>query len=88
MAGTRIISPNQVTLTKKEKQEGNMKEISRDWPIGFAMELSMNETAMEFFSNLPKDQKEQLVEQSRQVKSKSEMHELVDSIPNRCEQIK
>lgn len=59
-----------------------MKNNAHDWPIGFAMELAMNETAMEFFSELPKDRKEEIVEKSRHVKSKTEMEKLVESIKN------
>ena len=59
-----------------------MENKAHDWPIGFAMELSMNETAMEFFAELPKEKKREVIEKSRQVKSKYEMEQLVDSIKN------
>ena len=59
-----------------------MNDNAHEWPIGFAMELAMNETAMEFFSELPKDRKEEIIEKSRHVKSKTEMKKLVESIKN------
>lgn len=57
-----------------------MDNNSHEWPIGFAMELAMNETAMEFYAQLPEREKKAVVERSRHVKSKSEMEKLVDSI--------
>lgn len=55
-----------------------MKE--EKWPIGFAMSMAMNETAMQRFGTMTEGEKKQIVDKSRQVESKSEMETLVDGI--------
>lgn len=49
-------------------------------PVGFAMALAMNQTALEKFGAMPQDKKEALVERAHNVRSKSQMHELVEEI--------
>lgn len=51
-------------------------------PVGFAMALAMNETALEKFGTMPKEQKQMLVDRAHNVRSKKEMHELVEGIGN------
>lgn len=52
----------------------------RDLPLGFGMALMQNEKAFARFSAMTPTQKQQIVEQTRAVSSKSEMQSLVSSI--------
>ena len=49
-------------------------------PIGLAMALAMNEPAMKKFESLSPAEKESIVQQTRNVKSRHEMQHLVMSI--------
>ncbi len=49
-------------------------------PVGFAMALAMNQTALEKFGAMPKAQKQMLVDKAHNVHLKREMHELVEEI--------
>lgn len=53
---------------------------SREMPVGLAFQLAMNEEAMEGFSNMSSEQKQQVVAKARAAKSKNEIREIVDSI--------
>ncbi len=49
-------------------------------PIGFGMALAMNEKALTGYSKLTEAQKEELINKSRDAKSKKEMEQIVNSI--------
>ena len=49
-------------------------------PIGLAMALAMNESAMKNFESLSPAAKESIVQQTHDVKSRQEMQQLVASI--------
>lgn len=49
-------------------------------PVGFAMALAMNESAMKKFESLSPDEKESIVRQTHSVKSRQEMQQLVNSM--------
>ncbi len=49
-------------------------------PVGFAMALAMNPKAMEQFSVLSEDKKQEVIAGTHGVKSKEEMHRYVDSL--------
>ena len=54
--------------------------MATELPIGFAMALAMNETAMKKFESLSPAEKESIVQQTHNVKSRHEMQHLVMSI--------
>ena len=49
-------------------------------PLGFGMALAQNPTAMDVFSALSEDQRRQVLEKSRRIRSKAEMRSYVDSL--------
>jgi len=49
-------------------------------PTGFGMALAMNEKALNNYSRLTEAQKEELINRSRDAKSKKEMEQIVNSI--------
>ena len=49
-------------------------------PIGFAMALAMNPDAMQKFAALSEDQKRVIIEGTRSVKSRDEMHRYVNGL--------
>lgn len=51
-----------------------------DLPMGLGFSMAMNEKAMCNFAHLSEDEKRQVIEQSRQVKSKAEMAQIVDRL--------
>lgn len=51
-------------------------------PIGFGMALAKDLDAMNYFSNLEESKKDQIIEQSRQIQSKSQMEQYVSSLKN------
>lgn len=53
---------------------------SNEIPIGLGMALAENVEAMEYFSSLPKEEKNRIIEHTHQIKSKREMHEYVNSM--------
>ena len=56
----------------------NMKQ--SEMPIGFAMSLAMNPTALKKFALLSEEQKQEIIAGTHSIKSKDEMHKYVDSI--------
>ena len=54
--------------------------MATELPIGFAMALAMNEPAMKRFESLSAAEKEAIVQQTHNVKSRHEMQHLVMSI--------
>lgn len=53
-----------------------------EMPVGFAMALAMNPDAMQKFSMLNEEQKQQIIAGTHTVKSRDEMHRYVDSLVN------
>lgn len=53
-------------------------------PLGFGMALAMNEPAMRGYAGLSESDKEQIIMQCKDAKSKDEMREIVNSlVPDR-----
>ncbi len=55
-------------------------ENNREMPVGLAFQLAMNEAAMERFSNMSSEQKQQVVAKARNVQSKDEIRGIVREI--------
>ncbi len=53
-----------------------------EMPVGFAMALAMNSTAMQKFATLSEEQKQEIIKGTHVIKSKDEMHRYVDSLVN------
>lgn len=49
-------------------------------PLGFGMALAMNERALSGYAKLTEAQKEEMINRSRDAKSKEEMERIVNSI--------
>ena len=49
-------------------------------PLGFGMALAQNERAMARFESMTNSEKQAFLEKTHTVKSKKEMHALVDSL--------
>ena len=53
---------------------------SDEMPLGFAMALAMNTSAMENFSKLDETGKREIIEGTKNIKSRAEMKSYVNSI--------
>ena len=62
---------------------GDTVEFRYEMPIGFGMELMMNDSAMQVFSNLPETEKQKLLAKARSALSREEMTSLVKSLTDR-----
>ncbi len=51
-----------------------------DVPVGFGMALAQNTAAMDAFSALSGEQRRQVLEKSRRIRSREEMRSYVDSL--------
>ena len=51
-------------------------------PVGFAMVLAQNRTALEKFGTMPDAQKQQLIDRAHTARSRREMHQFVAEIGN------
>lgn len=60
-------------------------KLEEELPIGFGLSLAMHEQAMKNFADMDKEQKSQVIEESRNVNSRREMEQLVNRIGNRPE---
>ena len=49
-------------------------------PIGFGMELAMNQPAMAAYAAMTEAQKQEILTKAHNVRSEREMHNLVDSL--------
>lgn len=58
------------------QQSNPMSEL----PMGFAMALAMQPTAMQNYATLPDGQKSEILSRAKAVQSKSEMQSLVNSL--------
>lgn len=52
-------------------------ENQKEMPLGLAFQMSMNEQAMRNFANMNEEEKERVLENARNTKSKSEMQRIV-----------
>jgi len=52
-------------------------------PIGFGMALAMNPTAMNAYSAMTEEQKQNILNKAHNATSEKEMHSLVASLANR-----
>ncbi|NLK39350.1 MAG: hypothetical protein GX303_03750 [Clostridiales bacterium] len=80
--------------TKKENQHTSIqagcdcnqkmkkKRTNENMPLGLAMALAQNPSAMEKYSTLDAKNKENLLSQAKNITSKDEMQSLVNSIAN------
>ena len=51
-------------------------------PLGFGMALAMNEPAMNAYSKMTEEQKQNILNKAHNVRSEREMHDLVNSLAN------
>ncbi len=51
-------------------------------PIGFGMALAVNEPAMNAYSAMTEEQKQEIINKAHNVRSEKEMHDLVASLAN------
>ena len=49
-------------------------------PLGFAMGMAMNQQALDHYGKMTEYEKEKLIAQSRSVKSKEEMDQLIERL--------
>ncbi len=49
-------------------------------PIGFGLALSSNTAAMNYYSHLPEERKQDILSRAHNVRSEKEMHDLVASL--------
>jgi len=54
-------------------------------PIGFGMALAMNEPAMNAYSAMSEEEKQDILDKAHNARSESEMHSLVASLADRIE---
>ena len=52
-------------------------------PIGFGLALSANTAAMNYYSHLPEERKQEILNQAHNVQSEDEMYTLVANLANR-----
>lgn len=52
----------------------------KELPLGFVMALGQNEAAMKQFESLTEAEKQAVIRQAQQMKSKSEMRQLVSGL--------
>ena len=57
-----------------------MEDFKNKMPEGLGFSMAMNEKAMENFGRMTEEQRNRVIEESRQVSTKYEMNELVDKI--------
>ncbi|MGI6070099.1 MAG: hypothetical protein ACOYBE_06685 [Blautia sp.] len=53
---------------------------NEELPIGFTMELAMHSDVLSRFSELPKTEQESVIDGAREIKSREEMRQYVESI--------
>ena len=51
-------------------------------PIGFGMALAVNEPALNAYSAMSEEQKQDILKKAHNVRSEKEMHDLVNSLAN------
>ncbi len=71
-------------MENREKLSGHNNKwnigLGGSMPIGFGLSLAANEKSMEAFAAMSDAEKEQVVEKSRQMHSKKEMQQFVNSL--------
>lgn len=58
----------------------NIMKNSEELPMGLAFQLAMNEKAMENFTNMTDEEKQQILNAARSTTSKNEMRNIVDEL--------
>lgn len=53
---------------------------NEELPIGFTMELAQHSDILNRFSKLPEPEKQSIIDQARNVQSRNEMRQFVESI--------
>ncbi|MDO4305670.1 MAG: hypothetical protein Q4C77_02465 [Eubacteriales bacterium] len=53
---------------------------NEELPIGFTMELAQHSDVLNHFSHLPKSEQESVINGARNIKSRNEMREYVESM--------
>ncbi|MGN0404071.1 MAG: hypothetical protein ACI4F1_02500 [Bariatricus sp.] len=89
MSHTKQVEDDLIYQKKMTGVRSMEEKNARELPIGFTMNLAMNEKAMKAFSNMDEMQKRNVEEESRRVKSKNEMENLVNRLAQeemRCRQ--
>ena len=56
--------------------------MSNELPLGFAMALSQNIDAMDFYSNLSEKEQANVLNQIQNINSQKEMHKFVQNLKN------
>lgn len=51
-----------------------------EMPLGLAMQMAMNEKARNAFSNLPEQKRQQVIDEAKQVSTKSQMEQIVSHL--------
>lgn len=54
--------------------------VYNELPMGFASALAKNTSALGYFTNLGEDMKQKVLDQTRNIGSKNEMQQFVDSL--------
>lgn len=62
------------------KSNNDKIDVRSEMPIGLGFGLAANEEAMEHFSNMSDNEKRQVIEASRSIKSKNDMESFVNKI--------
>ena len=57
-------------------------------PIGFSMALAVNEPAMNAYSAMTEEEKQEILNKAHNVRSEKEMHDLVNSLAHPHDAIK
>lgn len=57
-----------------------MDEMPEALPLGLGMALAQDEAAMERFAVLPEEEKRAVIEEAHQMRSRTEMQQLVENI--------
>ncbi len=57
-----------------------LNKLLSEVPIGFGMQLAQNMNAMTYFASLDEQKKQEVVEQTKNIRSKEEMEQFVSSL--------
>lgn len=61
-------------------ENGMNPAVTTGLPLGFAMGMAMNEQALDHYGRLTEYEKEKIIAESRDVKSKEEMNRLIQRL--------
>lgn len=63
---------------KKEDSVNEIKDM--EIPEGLGFQMALNQSAMKTFSNMTVEEKSKIIEESKQVKTKQEMTDIIDKL--------